>query len=217
MGLNESKGNMYDFVTHTWNTVKGQCYHDCSYCYMKRWGKLKPVRFDQKELKTDLGYGNFIFVGSSCDMWAKDIPEEWIKETLWHCGKYEGNKYLFQTKNPKNIRRILTYESNVCVTLETNRHYPNIMHNSPTPQERYDEMIYIQHPLYITIEPILDFDYDVFCDMIYECGPMQVNIGADSGNNHLPEPPKDKILNLIDELSYITKVVQKPNLKRLLK
>jgi hypothetical protein len=68
MGLNTSKGNMYDFVTHTWNTVKGECYHDCSYCYMKRWGKLKPARFDQKELKTDLGSNNFIFVGSSCDM-----------------------------------------------------------------------------------------------------------------------------------------------------
>jgi hypothetical protein len=27
---------------------------------MKRWGKQKPVRFDKKELKTDLGKDNFI-------------------------------------------------------------------------------------------------------------------------------------------------------------
>jgi DNA repair photolyase len=60
MGLNTSTGNMYSFVTHTWNTVKGECHHDCSYCYMKRWGKQKPVRFDKKELKTDLGKDNFI-------------------------------------------------------------------------------------------------------------------------------------------------------------
>jgi len=73
---------MYEFVTHTWNTVKGECYHDCSYCYMKRWGKLNPVRFDEKELKTDLGSGNFIFVGSSCDMWAENIPDKWIFKTL---------------------------------------------------------------------------------------------------------------------------------------
>ena len=103
MGLNKSKGNMYDFVTHTWNTVKGKCYHDCSYCYMKKWGKLNDVRFDEKELKTDLGKDNFIFVGSGCDMFAESIPDEWIKKTLKHCGLYEDNQYLFQTKNPKNI------------------------------------------------------------------------------------------------------------------
>lgn len=73
MGLNTSKGNMYEFITHTWNTIKGECYHDCSYCYMKRFGKLNKVRFDAKELKTDLGTGNFIFVGSSCDMFAENI------------------------------------------------------------------------------------------------------------------------------------------------
>ena len=70
MGLNESKGNMYEFVTHTWNTVKGRCPHDCSYCYMKRWGKQRDPYFDRRELKTDLGEGNFIFVGSSCDIFA---------------------------------------------------------------------------------------------------------------------------------------------------
>ena len=74
MGLNKSKGNMYKFITHTWNTVKGACEHDCSYCYMKRWGKLKPARFDEKELKTD--FGNFIFVGSSNDLFAKGISDE---------------------------------------------------------------------------------------------------------------------------------------------
>ena len=57
MALNKSAGNMYDFVTHTWNTVKGLCPHGCSYCYMKRWGTQNPVRFDAKELRTDLGKG----------------------------------------------------------------------------------------------------------------------------------------------------------------
>jgi hypothetical protein len=53
--------------------------------------------------------------------------------------------------------------------------------------------------------------------MIKECAPVQVNIGADSGHNHLPEPPAEKVLELIAELEKITKVVQKPNLARLLK
>lgn len=216
MGLNISKGNMYEFVTHTWNIIKGECFHDCSYCYMKRWGKLNPVRFDKKELNTDLGEGNFIFVGSSCDMWAENIPDEWIFATLCHCNKFD-NSYLFQTKNPHNIRRILVPNSHVCITLETNRHYPAIMRNCPTPEQRVEQMKLIRHPLYITIEPIMDFDLPVFIDMIKECEPIQVNIGADSGNHKLPEPPLEKVLELVAELEKFTTIHNKSNLGRLLK
>jgi len=94
--MNKVKGNMYSWCTHTWNTVKGECPHSCAYCYMNRWGPQPEIHFDNKELKTDLGEGNFIFVGSSCDMWAESIPVEWIHHTLIHCRKYEGNRYLFQ-------------------------------------------------------------------------------------------------------------------------
>ena len=215
-GLNISKGNMYEFVTHTWNTIKGECYHDCSYCYMKRWGKLKSVHFDEKELKTDLGKGNFIFVGSSCDMWAQNIPDEWIFKTLCHCNKYEENSYLFQTKNPCNIRRILVPNSNVCVTLETNRYYSDIMMNCPTPQQRTEQMQLIRHPLYITIEPIMDFDLPKFIEMLKKCEPIQVNIGADSGRNGLPEPSKEKLLELISELQKFTIIHKKNNIKRII-
>jgi len=220
MALNwvkNKKSNMYQFIDATWNTVKGECYHDCSYCYMKRWGKLKPVRFDEKELKTDLGIGNFIFVGSSCDMWAQNIPDEWIFKTLCHCNKFEDNSYLFQTKNPYNIRRILVPNSNVCVTLETNRHYPGIMRNCPTPEQRVEQMKLIRHPLYVTIEPIMDFDLSVFVEMLKECEPLQINIGADSGKHELPEPPIEKILELVAELKKFTIIHNKSNLGRLLK
>ena len=85
MPLNKSTGNMYKFITHTWNTVKGECPHGCSYCYIKHWGKQPLLHFDEKELKTDLGKGNFIFVGSSCDVFAKHIPYEWKIDTLNRC------------------------------------------------------------------------------------------------------------------------------------
>ena len=87
MGLNISKGNMYEFITHTWNTVKGKCIHDCSYCYMKRFKTLKDIRFDESELKTNLGTNNFIFVGSSNDLFSDNIPREWIMKTFEHCDK----------------------------------------------------------------------------------------------------------------------------------
>jgi hypothetical protein len=182
---------------------------------MKRWGKLNPIHFDEKELKTNLGTGNFIFVGSGCDMFAENIPDEWIFKTLCHCNKFD-NKYLFQTKNPYNIKRILVPDSSVCVTLETNRHYPEIMYNCPTPKQRVEQIKLIRHPLFITIEPIIDFDYSEFVEMLKQCEPIQVNIGADSKKSNLPEPPKEKITELINELLKFTNVKTKSNLKRLI-
>lgn len=219
MGLNVSKGNMYDFVTHTWNTVKGKCPHDCSYCYMKRWGNQKDVRFDESELKTDLGQDNFIFVGSSCDLFAADLPYEWIIKTMEHCSKFD-NTYLFQSKNPKyfDATAIHGVEKFVlCTTLETNRTYPKIMNDCPDPVDRAIELGRIPiEGKYITIEPIMDFDTLAFLSMIRFCNPQQVNIGADSGNNNLPEPPSGKIKELISEIEEFTIVNQKKNLKRLL-
>lgn len=74
MALTKSRGNMYPFVTHTWNAIKRICFHDCPYCYMKKFDGLLPIRFDPKELEVNLGNGNFIFVGSGTDAWAFDVP-----------------------------------------------------------------------------------------------------------------------------------------------
>lgn len=46
--LNKSKGNMYPWVTYTWNPIKGKCPHECRYCYMK--GYPQPeLHLDEKE------------------------------------------------------------------------------------------------------------------------------------------------------------------------
>jgi len=222
MGLNIQKGNMYGFVTHTWNTIKGQCYHDCVYCYMKRFDSLKPVRFDKKELKTDLGSGNFIFVGSSCDMFAPDIKREWIIKTLEHCRKFD-NQYLFQSKNPERFEKFnwvnqLSIENDIlCTTIETNRNYSNVTKAIPPKERALQLSTYLDWKKMVTIEPIMDFDLNEFIDLIKNVEPIQVNIGADSKGHNLPEPTIDKTKELISELEQFTKVSQKPNLKRLLR
>ena len=222
MGLTVSKGNMYTWVTHTWNTVKGRCPHGCTYCYMKRWGAQAPVRFDELELKTDLGSGNTIFVGSSCDLFAEGIPEQWIRKTLHHCEQF-NNKYLFQSKNPWRIldfidAAVISDKSVVCTTMETNRFYPEIMRECPPVTDRSFAMHEIAKVIdtYITIEPIMDFDLDDFVIAIKNCNPSQVNIGADSGNNNLPEPSKEKLIALISELKKFTVIDEKRNLSRIL-
>lgn len=218
MSLNISKGNMYEFVTHTWNSIKGKCYHDCSYCYVKRWGKLNPVRLDEKEFKTDLGTGNFIFVGSSCDMFSENIPDEWINKTLEHCKNFE-NRYLFQTKNPKRILNLKLPKSVICTTIESDLFYSEIMANSPKPYERAKYMKIISDcgfETFVTIEPIMDFSLDNLIKLIKQCSPKQVNIGADSGRNNLPEPSKAKVLELVSELQKFTTIHKKSNLQRLI-
>ena len=217
--LRESKGNMYDFVTHTWNPIKGKCPHDCSYCYMKRWGTLKPLRLDEKEMRTDLAKANFIFIGSSTDIFAENVPTEWIERVLGKCRPCTSNDgYLFQTKNPERFLEFVGYfphRTVLCTTIETNRWYPEIMNNAPSPFNRVSAMRELLYPKYVTIEPIMDFDLPEMVDLIRECNPVQVNIGADSGHNNLPEPSRDKILQLIKELERVTTIHRKSNLGRI--
>jgi DNA repair photolyase len=216
MGLNVSRENMYKFVSHTWNTVKGYCYHDCSYCFTKRSGKKSFIKFDYNELYTDLEKGHFIFVGSGNDLFAKDIPKKWIEMTIEYCNKF-NNRYFFQSKNPERFLEFtLPDKSVVCTTIETNRWYPDIMNNAPRPELRAEAMSRISLPKYVTIEPILDFDLDELVALIRECKPIQVNIGADSGDNNLPEPDKTKISQLIQKLKKFTVVHRKYNLTRLM-
>lgn len=101
MGMNKQTGNMYPFVTHTWNPIRGRCPYDCIYCYMKVYPQAE-FRFVEKELKSNLGKGNFIFVGSSADMWASVVPSDWLFKVLVHCRGF-NNKYLFQSKNPSDF------------------------------------------------------------------------------------------------------------------
>jgi len=221
MTLNISKGNMYPFVTHTWNTIKGKCPHDCSYCFMKRFGEQKPMRFDKKELKADLGEGNFIFVGSSCDMWADDVKYDWIVETNAHLKSFK-NTYLLQTKNPKRLsdfRQHLPQNTVAGTTIETNRVYPQ-MGNTPHPNERgkYIFILGIIFRAMVTIEPIMDFDLEPMSNLIKNIEPGWVNIGADSQGHNLPEPSSEKIQALIDNLREgDIEVKLKSNLKRLMK
>ncbi len=220
MVLNKQKGNMYGFVSHTWNAIKGRCIHDCSYCYMKPFWRGE-VHLDEKEFKTDLGEGNFIFIGSSTDMWAENIPHTWIYSVLTHCKKYPENTYLFQTKNPKKFCHFKDYLPKNCIlgtTMETDRSEVLVnLSKAPPIYQRSDAMTIKGFRKMITIEPIMDFNLDKFISEIKRTHPEFVNIGADSKGYNLPEPSWEKVEKLIEELKKFTKVNIKPNLNRLKK
>ena len=218
MGLNKQKGNMYGFVTHTWNPIKGRCGHNCSYCYMHSfWNRMKNSDFRIDGEMGNLGKDRFIFVGSSTDMWLGKT--EWISKVLTHISKYPKNTYLFQTKAPINFDDWTFYDNQILgITLETNRDTKSVSNIADVPKERVIDFSKIpHHRKMITIEPIMDFDLEPFVLMIKIIKPEWVAIGADSGGNKLNEPPKEKVLQLIAELVKFTNVYQKPNLERLIK
>ena len=220
MALKKSSGNMYEFVTHLWTPIRGKCSHDCSYCYMKRWGNQPPLHLDEKEMRTDLGIGNFIFVCHTCDMFAEDVHIEWIERVLRRLRLKTQNKYLLQSKNPKRFTGFLgLYPVDVLfgTTIETNRDI--VQTKAPPVKERAQELYHLKTLGYhtmVTIEPIFDFDLDELVWLIMLAKPDWVNLGADSKGHNLPEPPVEKVRELIRVLKKNTAVKIKGNLKRLM-
>ena len=234
MPLNKSAGNMFDFVTHTWNPIKGACQHDCIYCYMKRWGegRLKKPRFVNAELRTDLGENNFIFIGSSIDIFAPDIPADWIIQMLCKTELHDKNKYLLQTKNPIRYFNFIPNKTTIdygnihpenfilSTTIETDLFLPDIMRNSPPPEYRAAAMAKLpkEYKRMLTIEPVMKFDLDRILKLIMLVNPQEINIGADSMNKNLPEPSAEELHYLIGVLenSFDFTINKKSNLKRIL-
>jgi protein gp37 len=180
---------------------------------MKRFPQ-KPIRLDDTELRENLGRDNIIFVGSSTDMFAEDVPDRWINKVLARCKLFD-NTYLFQSKNPK---RFSDFDGNYPTktifgtTIETNRE--NNLANAPSRTERV-KYIMDRGKSMITIEPIMDFDLESFVETIKAIQPEWVNIGADSKNHSLPEPTREKVDALIIELLKFTEIKKKHNLNRL--
>ena len=218
--LKKQKGNMYEFVTHTWSPIKGKCSHDCSYCYMKKWGEQPLLHIDERDLETNLDENNFIFVGHTIDLFAEDVLDTWIRQVLNRTRRY-NNKYLFQSKNPKRfVEFIDSFPKDVLLgtTIETNRDI--VKSSAPSVYDRAEWLGKLSawqkgFDTMVTIEPIFDFDLDELVDLIVLANPEWVNIGADSKGHKLPEPSRDKVKKLIQALQEKTRVKLKRNIGRI--
>lgn len=221
---NIRKGNMYGFVNITWNPVSGLCYHNCKYCYMKRiTPNVGQIRLVIEAFRDNLGKGNYIFVGSSTDLFADNVPSKWIEWTLQYCHYYNNtekpNTFLLQSKNSKRFLEFINHPLmayvEFCTTLETNRFYPDIMNKAPRIEDRVNAMEKIADlgfKTMVTAEPLMDFDLDEFVGLIRRCKPYQVNIGRNSIRDIiLPEPDPKKVHDLVTSLRAFTRVVIKKN------
>ena len=228
MGLTKSRGNMYPWVSHTWNPIKGHCQFECPYCYVKASGRLKqyqePCHLVEKELLTSLGKDRTIFVGSMGDMWGPWVEYEWIQRVLGRCTEFK-NTYIFQSKNPGRFIYFAPWLGSLNLvylgtTIETDRYPAGFQTNAPS----IDARIYSMHNLsresrvktFVTIEPIMKFNLKALLDNIRFMNPDFVTIGADSKGHGLVEPTWAEVQRLIENLGLMEiEIRQKKNLDRL--
>jgi len=234
------RSGMYRQNVQNWNFVVG-CDHKCIYCVESFQNQVKRVwkltwrpdgktrgcvqcrdytphdhdnRLNQSLRRTE--GDTFIFVCSTGDIsfGSKKI----IKQALDRIRRNPDRRFLIQTKNPEKLfKKVKQFPENVYldVTLETNRDkdYSKIS-EAPKPSERLKAYLKSNHPhKFLTIEPIFDFDPEVFLAWIKQLNPERVYIGYESkgvsGRLKLPEPTLAKTKDFIKKLSAFTTVYTK--------
>jgi len=215
---------MFKTVTQTINPFTG-CKFDCSYCWAKKLalGKCKYPNFEptfhpdrMKKFKT-FKAEDFVFVSSMGDIsWIKNEEMVQIADAI----DVSPARFLIQTKNPRIFieRGHLFNTPNMIhgCTIETNR--PITVSLAPEPLWRYNYIAADAHPhKFLSIEPIMDFDLDVFTRWVIDINPEVVEIGADNYHNNLPEPSPEKLGKFLHKLELAgVNVKRKDGLARLL-
>lgn len=218
---------MFPFITKTWNPLGGRCSHNCSYCWsMGENGLVKKYNMEKytgaprlimKEFEKKFNKDDFIFVCDMTDLFSKAIPVDFIAKVLCHCYTSPA-RFLLLTKNPIRYDYFLSLEQipKNCIlgaTIESNQnHYTGF---APSQNERIKAMTDMalcwpnSTTRFVSIEPIMDFDFETFRIQLETMKPWAVAVGYDNYNNRLPEPPLSKTNALIEELKKFTTVYVK--------
>jgi len=210
----------------TWDLFTGcafNCYNGRCWAKLQVEGRLKhlarykdgfvptvhPDRF-----KPHFKPGEFVFVVSKGDI--SFAPREVCDAVNAAIHGFPETKFLVQSKEPRTFTRIEPH-SNVYfgTTLETNRNYG--LSQAGEPWWRYQRMLIdTRGHRFISIEPIIDFDMDIFLGWLQEIKPEIVQVGADNYHAGLPEPSWDKVQQLLAGLrKFVPLVVEKEGLGRL--
>ncbi len=210
-------------VMRTWNPFTG-CLFDCSYCWARKLAETKLKEsypngfvptFHPERLKVKFHPGEMVFVSDMGDI-AHATPSE-IYQINCIIEANPQTDFLIMTKAPVIYSCSIHWSANVIqgTTIET--HMWNGFSKAPSPATRYRNIKDSKHPRkLISIEPVMDFDLDVFTSWLLDINPWLVQIGADNYHHNLPEPSWDKVQALISNLEQAgIRVEQKGGLSRL--
>jgi DNA repair photolyase len=216
---------------YTWSIKTGEtkktiitCPYRCSYCWARglinrnQWKKyLGSWRIHPPEIGRKFKPGSTVFVCDMIDIGAPGIPEDPILRILEAIRAQPEVTFLLMTKNPIFYRSwspSIPENTIWGATIETNRVIDYRISRAPDTagrlviMERLAEEFPDQR-LFIGIEPIMDFDLDVFVNQIWKTKPWAVAVGYDNYGNKLPEPPQAQTERLIKTLERFTTVYRK--------
>lgn len=234
-GFNKVRGNMYPDMDYTTNPIRGLCPFRCGYCYIANGPAAQNDHYQQNPhvvvelIVGPMPEGKRIFVGSSIDMWAPEIPSTWIMDVLEWCNGSvvddlsKCNEFLFQSKYPERFLEFLDYipaGSTLGTTVETNRYddYYLSLSKAPPFTERVAAMrqVRFRARTMISMEPLLPFDLEETEDLMSIAQPGYVSVGADTSGTILQQPSQKDVCELVSVLAlYYATVKLKPNLKNL--
>ncbi len=193
----------------TWNPFRG-CRFDCTYCgpTFKRQAKRQKQNcvqcydysphYHEERLKT-IPSEEIVFVCGNGDISFCEpaFTRRIIEQIKRHHSRTPKTFYL-QSKRPAYFAQFTSeFPDNVILltTLETNRDKPAVS-KAPVPSERYRQFKALDYPRkVVTIEPVMDFDLDVFTGWIRDLGVEYVWLGLNSHPEALalPEPSPEKL------------------------
>jgi protein gp37 len=199
--MTKQTGDMYEWVTRTWNPVGGECPINCPYCYVKAMKRFPTIgkKYSGPPRLTGpwprFKKGETVFVCSCTDLFA--MPGNIVNGVLMHCLKYGLATYVLQTKKPWMFGAYwyqLPTFSALGTTIESDMDM-----NAQSRLLAMREVSRRGQITFITVEPVMRFT-SAFAQMLIDAKPSFVNIGADSKRGKLPEPTADEVRGLIAKL-----------------
>lgn len=206
-------GRMFPFITGTWNPVAGPCPYDCSYCWAKtlikrhNYAKYQGRTVLDDRAMSKIPDKGFIFVQDMSDISV--LMEPATSVLMNEFAKNKDATYLLLTKNPIWYLNMLSdgvnFPDNIVfgATIETNRKIP--ISKAPPPHTRFWGLQQVKEwipdaKIFVSIEPIMDFDRDFLLPPLNLIHPWAVAVGYDNYHNCLPEPCLAKTQELIKAL-----------------
>lgn len=220
--------------TRSWNPFVG-CGFGCAYCKpsFQNWiGRLgtwhhcegcqQYAPHEHPERLSRLYRDKTIFVCEDGDI-AFARPEYMARIFDVIRADQKKRNWLLQSKNPKCFEQYLSLlpeNTYLITTLETNRDITKLISKAPDTSIRLRDFKALDWDRkFVTVEPIMDFDFDEFAQQIVSIKPLCVFIGYNSKPKkvQIPEPSKEKTLALIrklesEDIRVLTKEMRDPNM-----